>query len=145
MYSDKISDFHFIVSFSYQKVLLKNYDYLKIVSKWIILETRVFPAKTPQKNTIHHHFIRLNLSIIMLCLKIRVFSSKYFILKKTLCRLFLAYNLFKLILMNLDKILTISVICFFINRGCTALISSSSESEWWWYNFLTVFCSLINY
>ena len=82
LYSDKISDFHFIVSFSYQKVLLKIYDYLKIVSKWIILETWVFSAKTPQKNTIHHHFIQLNLSIIMLCLKIRVFSSKYFILKK---------------------------------------------------------------
>ena len=38
-YSDKISDFHFIVSFSYQKEFLKIDDYLKIVSIWIILET----------------------------------------------------------------------------------------------------------
>lgn len=39
LYSDKISDFHFIVSFSYQKEVLKTDDYVKIVSSWIILET----------------------------------------------------------------------------------------------------------
>jgi len=49
LYSDKISDFHFIVSFSYQKELLRIDDYLEIVSSWIILETWVFSAKTPNK------------------------------------------------------------------------------------------------